>query len=420
MDDYYTAQWVLPPIEIASPIVNESPVPPPTSENIPQNHERTDSGAVLDPDCKTQALKKKLCDLASKLRKPGWNRTLEAQLVAILKENEVREIFTCLCPVCQQAKRVYALATTGSFDGAPRVALPYTNLISQDQLTRSRKLLSICIIKDRAWLGRKLLLAEFDDTKFSSIESRDILVEQAEISPGDALMLFDIKDWFFGVKMARYLRCSSRKQNQEVPHEVERNWLQDEMLELTRVLALPIDDPARYIPAYSSLEDLVFREYTGIIDRPNSPTSLPWDDQLTVQSLGWLVFDFIWFLHGGSPSVAWLDGLRKERSITWITEIPLMEIAKLERTPSLSKAFQIAWFLIQPIGDFALSSHTTAPENFAYIHKQFAENIWPVMGIETPTRGNERQYRGSKFGNTTNRKLDNSKVEIGRDNLRWL
>jgi hypothetical protein len=208
----------------------------------------------------------------------------------------------------------------------------------------------------------------------------------------------------------------------------------NEILELTRKLSSPNDASEREIQE-SMIGNLTFTTTRRMAtDRLNEFFPELWDDQVSVQSLGFLIIDMIWFLIGGSSMVMYLDGVRSmdaqrqkpaARAATpfdWIKAISKEAFAKLETEPELAQAFEVAYILIQPNGRFGLDG--TPEENYTYADTHLRK-LWPVNFLEDPFRvGGHRPNRSLDVWSISTKgsaeAADVNYVEMEGNVFKWL
>ncbi|KAI9051790.1 hypothetical protein LZ554_004057 [Drepanopeziza brunnea f. sp. 'monogermtubi'] len=340
--------------------------------------------------CQADRLKAKLEMLLERhFHDKDWIKTLDNEISFILDEESLRAMFNCSCEICIPAR---GLAISSSNRGGE---------LQLDGVGDSLRLLATCILAEKPFLIILLLSVDIDDDAFEECKSETQLVGLARIAPVDARILLQLKGLFFGVGIMRYLR-SSRKE--DLPQEVERAWILTEILELTRKLSFPTDASDKEIRDMM-IGQLTFTTTTQMeTDRTNKCFPELWEDQVSIQSLGFIIMDMIWFLVGGSSLVVHMDGLRSKptsrppaTSFDWIKRITKETFAKLENQPELAQAFEVAYILIQPTGRFGLNG--TPGENYAYADLHL-RRLWTVEAPGDSSRGLERSRNKSLDAST--------------------
>ncbi|PBP26347.1 hypothetical protein BUE80_DR002605 [Diplocarpon rosae] len=312
-----------------------------------------------------------------------WWQTLDERISVILDEDSLKAMFTCSCTKCRLARRL----TISSMKNGGGLQL--------DRIEDSLRLLAMCILAEKPFLISVLLSVEVDDRVFEEFSSETQVVDETGIAIGDARVLLRFKGLFFGVGILRYLR-SSRKE--DMPQDGERTWILNEMLELTRMLSSPSDGQEDI--QEKSIGQLTFTTTRRMAaDRLNEDFPELWTDQVSPQSIGFLVMDMIWFLVGGSALVIYIDGLRSRpnsrppvTSFDWIKRIPKKAFAKLESEPELAQAFEVAYILIQPCGRFGIEGSPGEKYTYADLHLR---KLWSNEFLESPTRAGGSKHKRS-------------------------
>ncbi|KAK2623590.1 hypothetical protein QTJ16_007144 [Diplocarpon rosae] len=283
-----------------------------------------------------------------------WWQTLDERISVILDEDSLKAMFTCSCTKCRLARRL----TISSMKNGGGLQL--------DRIEDSLRLLAMCILAEKPFLISVLLSVEVDDRVFEEFSSETQVVDETGIAIGDARVLLRFKGLFFGVGILRYLR-SSRKE--DMPQDGERTWILNEMLELTRMLSSPSDGQEDI--QEKSIGQLTFTTTRRMAaDRLNEDFPELWTDQVSPQSIGFLVMDMIWFLVGGSA----------------------LAFAKLESEPELAQAFEVAYILIQPCGRFGIEGSPGEKYTYADLHLR---KLWSNEFLESPTRAGGSKHKRS-------------------------
>lgn len=344
--------------------------------------------------CAVERVRHELCDLLDTSTE-SWTPQFEERITAIFNDEIVGNMFRCSClqPPDGQARGLQ---------------------LSLASIQRSRRLFATCIIAGKSRLVISFLRSRFDDSGFEASNSEGLLVRSTGIDRVDAKILLGMKHLFFGINLAMYLRSTREKDR---PNLEERNWLLDEVLEAVRKIAFasPTDPRTLRYPATSRIGDLIIRkDGARATDRRDTSPSKIRRDQITTQSLGYLVLDLIWFILGGGQYVIWLDNYRSE-GVNWVKQL---STAALERKPDLLMAFEMVWILIQP----PQKSFTLIGEDeFQYVHTQF-HRIWPstTVGIILTRDSNQSGDSSiSTVGVSAVRRQDFKELRGARD-FRWM
>ncbi|KAG4412375.1 hypothetical protein IFR04_014495 [Cadophora malorum] len=364
--------------------------------------------------CPTDRLKARLDLLVeTHFHDDDWMYTVDDRIQAILDEDSLKALFTCACTRCRLSRRL-AIASSGSnreglqLDGVP------------DAL----RLLSMCILAEKPFLISLLLSRDIDDEVFEDCKSETQLVDATGIALEDARTLLRLKGLFFGVSMMRYLRSPKKD---DKPQDGERTWLLNEILELTRKLSSP-NDASELDLQTMMISQLTFTTTKRMdTDRLNDFFPELWDDDVSIQSVGFLIMDMIWFLVGGSSMVIYMDALRSKPTsrpagpFDWIKAISKEAFVKLEAEPELAQAFEVAYILIQPTGRFGLDG--TPEENYAYADMHLRK-LWPVSFLDDPFRvGGHRSNRSLDVWSVSTKastEADANYVEMEGSVFKWL
>ncbi|KAL2061386.1 hypothetical protein VTL71DRAFT_7659 [Oculimacula yallundae] len=317
--------------------------------------------------CPTDWLKSRLDMLVEDhFHDQDWLQTVDDRIQSIFDEDSLKAMFTCTCSKCRLARRL-AIASS----------IPQRGGLQLDGVSDAFRLLAMCILAGKPFLISLLLSREIDDEVFEVCNSETQMVDATGISLDDARTLLKLKNLFFGVSIMRYLRSSK---SEDKPQDGERTWLLNEILELTRKLSSPDDASERDLRSMM-VGQLVFTT-TKRMDGERLNGNFPelWDDDMSVQSLGFLVMD----MPTSRPSGAfdWLKTISKE---AW---------NDLDAEPELAQAFEVAYILIQPNGRFGLDG--TPEQNYSYADMNLRK-LWPVTFPDDPFRVG---------GNLSNRSLD--------------
>lgn len=380
---------------------------------------RSPENGVFSIACPADRLKAKLDMLVEHhFHDEDWMQTLDDKISAILDEDSLKALFTCSCTKCRLSRRLAIASSSRSGEG-----------LQLDGVPDALRLLAMCILAEKPFLISILLSRDVDDEVFDECRSETQLVEDTGIALEDARMLLRLKGLFFGVSMMRYLRSPKKD---DKPQDGERTWLLNEILELTRKLSSPNN------PSEQDFQDMMIGQLTFTTtrrmatDRRNDFFPELWEDQVSLQSLGFLIMDMIWFLVDGSAMVMYMDGLRSKPTsrppltpFDWIKRISREAFTKLESEPELAQAFEVAYILIQPTGRFGLNG--TLEENFAYADLHLRK-LWPVEFLEDPFRvGGHRQNKSLDMwsvdtkGSASGEMVDTTNyVEMEGNIFKWL
>lgn len=370
--------------------------------------------------CPSDRLKAKLDTLvAQHFHDEDWMETVDDRIYALFDEDSLKAMFTCSCTKCRLARRLAIASSSQNGEG-----------LQLDGMGDALRLLAMCILASKPFLIAVLLARGVDDDSFDDCRAETHLVEDTGIALEDARTLLRLKGLFFGVGITQYLRSSKKD---DKPEDAERTWMLNELLELTRRLSSP-NDPSERELQVKMVGQLTFTTTRKMAtDRKNDVFPELWDDQMSLQSLGYLVIDMIWFLVGGSAMVKYMDELRlmelqRQRTTSrntpyeWIKAISKDAFQELESEAELAQAFEVAYILIQPNGRFGLDG--TTEENYIYADAKLRK-LWPVSFLEYPVRDH---------GNRPNRSLDvwsistrgsaeaadGGYVEMEEDVFKWL
>ncbi|KAG4439936.1 hypothetical protein IFR05_004562 [Cadophora sp. M221] len=343
-----------------------------------------------------------------------WMLTVDDKIQSVLDEDSLKALFTCACTKCRLARRLAINSSSRNGEGLQLDGVPDTF-----------RLLAMCILAEKPFLISLLLSRDIDDEVFEDCKSETQLVDETGIALEDARTLLRLKGLFFGVSMMRYLRSPKKE---DKPQDGERTWLLNEILELTRKLSSP-NDASELDLQSMMIGQLTFTTTKRMdTDRLNEFFPELWDDEVSIQSLGFLVMDMIWFLVGGSAMVMYMDALRSKPAsrpagpLDWIKAISKEAFTNLEAEPELAQAFEVAYILIQPTGRFGLDG--TPEENYAYADMHLRK-LWPVSFPDDPFRvGGHRSNRSldvwSVSTKASGEQADANYVEMEGNVFKWL
>ncbi|KAH7379770.1 hypothetical protein BKA64DRAFT_235952 [Cadophora sp. MPI-SDFR-AT-0126] len=371
-------------------------------------------GGQLSLACPTDRLKARLDMLVEHhFHDEDWTHTVDDRIQSILDEDSLKALFTCACTRCRLSRRLAIASSSSNGEG-----------LQLDGIPDAFRLLSMCILAEKPFLISLLLSRDIDDEVFEDCKSETQLVDATGIALEDARTLLRLKGLFFGASMMRYLRSPKKD---DKPQDAERTWLLNEILELTRKLSSPNDASELDIQSMM-ISQLTFTTTKRMdTDRLNEDFPELWDDDVSIQSLGFLVMDMIWFLVGGSSMVTYMDALRSKPTsrpagpFDWIKAIPKEAFAKLEAEPELAQAFEVAYILIQPNGRFGLNG--TPKENYEYADMHLRK-LWPVSFLDDPFRvGGHRSNRSLDVWSVSTKastEADANYVEMEGSVFKWL
>ncbi|KAK0114286.1 hypothetical protein ONS95_013781 [Cadophora gregata] len=371
-------------------------------------------GGQISIACPTDRLKARLdMVVENHFHDEDWMHTVDDRIQSVLDEDSLKALFTCVCTKCRLSRRLAIASSSSNGEGLQLEGVP-------DAL----RLLSMCILAEKPFLISLLLSRDIDDEVFEDCKSETQLVDATGIALDDARTLLKLKGLFFGVSMMRYLR--SPKQDDK-PQDGERTWLLNEILELTRKLSTPNDTSELDLQSMM-ISQLTFTKTKRMdTDRLNDVFPELWDDDVSIQSLGFLVMDMIWFLVGGSSMVMYMDALRSKPTsrpagpFDWIKAISREAFAQLEAEPELAQAFEVAYILIQPNGRFGLDG--TPEENYAYADMHLRK-LWPVSFLDDPFRvGGHRSNRSLDAWSVSTKastEADSNYIEMEGSVFKWL
>jgi hypothetical protein len=259
--------------------------------------------------------------------------------------------------------------------------------------------LATCIISRRPWLIYNFLEGDIDDDKFNNYVTEIEFPDPSNISLEDATVLLRHKELFFDggrINLFKHIRSTKPKDR---PSNEERNWLINELLSLLAKLALA-PDQSRKIPKEARIRDITIRDSPSRPDdRKEASNEVSagqssqeaimnlGDERVCMQSLGYLLFDLIWFFAGGGNCVLALDENRTQ-GVEWIKKTFWKELNQL---PDLYNVFQIVRIMICPDPEFGFSKNDEGRENFRHISK-LLHDIWPHITSEQvidPQKGKE-------------------------------
>jgi hypothetical protein len=340
----------------------------PIGKSVARSHRQDIGDEGLEMDCATERLKTKLEQLKGKLKKL-LEDFRKHDLTSIIPDDKIQSILSSValrapcsvsCARCQQFETAYPIR----FDG----------------IHRARRLFSICILIDDPLLICLLLGRDFNDERFVACRSEEDLISGATISRDTAKALLGWKPLFFRISIVNYIR--SKRPDNDSPQTPERNFVMDETLELIAKLEARAKAGQSSSQRAIRIGELTFAMFNQVAyDCPLRQGHPIWDEVISVQSLGFLLLDIIWFLIGGSRSVLRLDNFRYRDvwTVDWVKLTPKEELQKLENEPKLEKAFQLSWILVQPRGKFGLSGMDVENYHWAVYH---FHNIWSQMELD--------------------------------------
>lgn len=324
--------------------------------------------------------------------------------IKILHDESTSAVLACPCKACKEGREKLA---TEDID------------ISAEKTKNIKRLLATCLIAERAWLIYSFLQSKIDDDKFDKWVSKTDLAKTTGLSLEDAGSLIRHKEYFFDggrIPLLTYVRCVKdingrpASSHEDRPGMGERNWLISELLALMKKLALAPEACARKLPTKPSMakiKDITIRDSSARpIDRrigaivnskgkekeeeeeitvlqdhqrevaiinqqkERANTNLG-NQEVCMQSLGYLIFDLICFFAGGGLYVQSLDKIRAGE-VEWVKRT---NWGLLVQDADLRDAFYIVWIMICPNPDFGFSKNDREGDNFAHVSKQF-HLIW--------------------------------------------
>lgn len=257
-------------------------------------------------------------------------------------------------------------------DQGPHRTMPTAADIKLTTFKESLRLVATCIVSGRPQLVPILLKADFDDAKFKGATIADDITKYCQVKQQDAQTLLRNKSWFFGINLTKYLRSVKTRDR---PTIRERNWLIDELLELMRKISKPRG-------VYEEEMSIMKMGHLTIRDSDAAATNRSLrtpprtrDDAMSVQSLGYLILDILWFIHGGGGAVIAFD---KKRIVTLesVANIAMsFDNDRESEETRLSIAFEMVWMMIQP--KLCLNTSGEDEDNYLYLHDVF-RRIWPT------------------------------------------
>ncbi len=311
--------------------------------------------------CPVESVKRNLSQLLHESHEESWTPEFNSAIVAILNDDIIRDIFLCSCL---------------QGPGHQSTTAPNVQDMPSAGIQASRRLLATCIMSDRPWLIMKFLQCDVNDAKFQAFNSEEDLKRGAGIDRVDARILLRTKYLFFGINFFKYLHSWSRRDR---PQSEERNWIINELLELMRKIALPSNEREERIQADSKIDKLIIRKTDATaMDRVEIMPSKSRNEIISIQSLGYLVLDVLWFLHGGAKAVDDFDKLR----MSGLKSILKHSATLMDLDPETSMAFEMAWIMIQPREKSCLRPAPDGSQDYHYIHTEFRK-IWPSSVIHS-------------------------------------
>jgi len=382
----------------------------PNRQFVARSHRQDIGEEGLEKECATEKLKSKLEQLNGRL-----NKLLEdfrEQELTSIPEDKIRVILSSValhapcsvaCAQCQQLAAAYPIR----FEG----------------IDHAQRLFAICILIDDPLLICLLLGKGFDDARFGACRSEEDLINGATVSSITAKALLDLKHSFFRIGIVKYVR--SKRLDNDCPQNSERNFVMDEMLDLMAKLEKRAEAGQEGTQRRIRIGELTFAKPSQVTyDRPMRQGPPIWDDEVSVQSLGFLLLDVIWFLIGGSKTVLRLDNFRYRDvwTVEWVKLTPKEELLKLENEPKLEKAFELAWVLVQPSGEFGLSGLEIENYHWAvdHFHKIWSQMDFDVIQDPEPTRSPDAMSVSTRNFGTEGIPHFEPYEEIDAPELRWL
>jgi len=222
----------------------------------------------------------------------------------------------------------------------------------------------------------KFLQNDMNDARFQAVTSEEDLKRGLGIDRVDARILLRTKYLFFGINFFKYLHSWRQRDR---PQSEERNWIINELLELMRKIASPSNDREERIQADCKIDKLIIRKTDATAtDRVEIIPSKSRNEIISIQSLGYLVLDVLWFLYGGAVAVDAFDKLR----MSSLKAILKNSATLMDLDPETSMAFEMAWIMIQPKDKSCLRPAPDGSQDYHYIHTEFRK-VWPSSVIHT-------------------------------------
>jgi hypothetical protein len=344
----------------------------------------------------------------------------------ILDDKFTEKVLSCPCPSCTSGRKDLA---------AERDEIS----VWLGKAANSKRLLATCIVAGRAWLIYAFLQNDIDDDIFDTYVTEIDLTAKSGLSPEDARALLSRKEDFFdGGRIGLFTYIRSIKKPKDRPAVDEKNWLINEFLALLAKLALAPDAQVRKLPTEPTaarIRDITIRdsparlkdrteedakeEGIAVLIDPETEGAITdlGDQEVCMQSLGYLLFDLIWFFAGGGNCVLALDKHRTQ-GVDWIKRTGWKQ---LNQIPDLFKAFQIVWIMICPNPDFGFSKNDQGRENFGYL-SQLLLQIWPHSTSEPlidPQKGKDSDLT-SLLGQGLGDPGNSTYVDVEPEISRWM
>jgi hypothetical protein len=370
-------------------------------------------------DAKTvcDLVKGKLLRLLSDHQDSNWVETCIAEIDDILKGTTTSDVLSCSCPHCIDGRKSAISENTDSENtDSENTDSENTDILSS--LGRFRRLFATCIIADRPFLIYLLHRHDVDDNRFDDYITESDLTRECRLSLEDAKTLLLWKEAFFDggrIKLITYIRSTRQRDR---PSTDEKIWIINELLSLLKKLTLEPHAQARKLPATARIGDIMIRD-SPVRFRVLTGAAIPELEGRSVcmQSLGYLILDILWFVAGGGHCVLDLDNHRTPGA-DWVKET---NWRSLNQFPDLSKAFQLAWFMICFNEDFRLSQNSEGKNYFQHISTQF-QRIWPDITDHLITdplveRSPEIMRQLSQGSGSQG---DSSYIEIEPETFRWM
>lgn len=287
-----------------------------------------------------------------KSREENWNQ----KLGNIFNDGAIRDISFCSC-----------LQSLG-----PHQMMPTAANIDLTKFRKSLRLVATCIVSKRPQLITTFIRGDFDDARFKTATIAEDITRHYQVGRLDAQLLLRNKSLFCGINLTRYLRSVKTRDR---PSVVERNWLIDELLELMRKIAKPRGEFESDMSSMKMCHLTIRDSDAAAIDRIARGPLRTRNDAMSVQSLGYLILDILWFILGGGGAVIAFDNERVVNLDSVINIATAFDNDKETEETRLSIAFEMVWMMIQP--KLCLNTSGEDEDNYLYLHDVF-RRIWPV------------------------------------------